>query len=1190
MNICKHRRAIALFLALALCLGMLPTAFAAQGVNYYDPAERWITSNNRTNELDANAILSRETFHCCVCNMNTIFTVYRTPEYSRDGATALTRNVLYSDGTMVDGEGGGRILDGTPGVDAHYTGYHWTKAVCETCGTINSNVGLSAYSYNKNIYALNDCAAEFFQNIPETVSYEYTDTRYHTKTIKGGQYCIFCFGTYPALTSKLERHNLETTTLTQLANQRFVEVERCVDCGYTHTGYAAAKSVVTSYYGTADGRPHTVTVSDLSDAGVSTAIRYGNTANGCTLTSAPNYTEPGEYTVYYKITYTYNGERMEENGVAYVHLRDETVKDDGSCGCGCSNPNCGCHDPHCSGNCCNKPCDGHHFTLLDSTAPTCYTLGYDRYLCTNCGKIEKRDYEPALGHAWQSVVIREATCETDGKVMELCSRCGEVHVTNTPKGEHEYTTYPVAATCTSSGYTVKECSVCGERQIEDITNALPHNYEAHVTPATCEAGGHTTHLCAGCGSSFTSDYTEPLGHVWDAGTPVTGATCGGAGIMEYRCTRCGAHRLEGVSAEGHTPGAAATCTTAQHCKVCGVVLAEALGHDYKITVTAPTCTEAGYTTHSCTRCGKSYVTQRTEALGHTWDNGRSITVSTCDGAGVMEYRCDRCGYHRLEALSPAGHTPGDPATCTQPQLCAKCGAVLAEALGHSYKATVTAPTCTEMGFTTYTCSTCGDSYKGDYTNPTGHKAGDWIVDKAATTYAQGQKHKECMVCKKVMETAVIEKLYMTATTDTHGEAVVDGYLVAVTDTDTRQPVSGAEVVLDKKDGLTVLLPARRLLDYNDQTTITVRLVKDGSAVSALAVAVTDKNDNYAADTTDRAGKITVPQGSTITNGDGKATVGWQDADRDRHTLTVKVEDYETGRPIEGATAFIGKTGNITVTLPRKVDMDENNRITVTVTDHEKKPQEDLTVIVKGDLGQREEGQTNGDGILIVPPLKVEALEHGAYIVGYDNGNFGPEDNMTRGEAAAIFARLLSQRKGEHIYPTTYAAYTDIPAGAWYGPYARYLTSYGVTYGRGNGLFAGDEYISRAEFVTMAVRFFSVYGDGDPTIMGQYKDFDDVFPGYWAARYIQEAAAYGWIEGDGKGSFRPDATITRSEVVVIVNRLLGRTPDRDYLTANLRKLVTFPDVARRHWAYWDVLEAANSHTAIPSEDGESWNKK
>ena len=1186
----KQRRPIlSLLLVLALCLGMFPTAFAAQGINYYDPADRWVTSSNRTNELDSNAIVSRETFHCCVCDKDTIFAVYRTPEYSRDGASALSRNVMYSDGTKVDETGKGYILDGTPNVDARYTGYHWTKAVCETCGTINSNMGAYSYIFRKNIYRLNDCATEFFQDIPEVVSYEYTDNRYHNKTTAGGEYCIFCFGTYKAVTSKLERHDLNTTTLTQLANQRFVEVETCADCGYTHTGYAAAKAVVTSYYGVADGRPHTLTVSDLSDSGVSTAIRYGNSAGSCTMTSAPNYITAGEYTVYYKITYTYNGEQMEENGVAYIRLRDETVKEDGSCGCGCGHKDCGCHDKNCGGNCCNRPCDGHNFTFLDSTTPTCQSLGYDRYLCTNCGTIEKRDYESALGHAWQSVVIREAACDVDGKVMELCSRCGEVKVTATPKGEHSFTTYPVAATCTSSGYTVKECTICGERSIEDITETLAHNYEAHVTPATCVAGGHTIHLCAGCGSSFTSDYTEPLGHAWDEGTPVTGATCGGDGMMEYRCTRCDYRRLEGVSSEGHTPGAAATCTTAQHCQVCGVVLAEALGHNYKDTVTVPTCTERGYTTHACTRCGKSYVMKYTEALGHAWDEGHSVTVSTCNGAGVTEYRCTRCDFHRLEAISPAGHTPGSPATCIQPQLCIDCGAVLAEALEHTYKATVKAPTCEDMGFTTYTCTTCKDSYKSDYTKAMGHKASDWIVDKAATTTAEGARHKECTVCKKVMEKAVIEKVYLSATTDTHGEAVVDGYLVTVADTDTRRPVSGAEVTLDKLGSLSVLLPSRRLLDYDEQTTITVQWVKDKSGVENLPVSVTDKNDNYAADTTDRAGKVTVPIGTTSTNGDGKATVGWTDADREKDTLTVKVEDYETGRPIENVAVSIGKTGNITVTLPRKVDMDEDNRITVAVTDNHKEPQEGITVIVKGDLGQREDGQTDKDGVLIVPPLTADAVEHGAYIVGYDNGDFGPEDNMARGEAAAIFARLLAQRKGEHIYPTAYTTYTDIPAGAWYGSYARYLTGYGVTFGRGNNTFAGEELISRAEFVTMAVRFFDTYGDGDPAIMEQYKGFDDVTSGYWAARYIQEAAAYGWITGYSDGLFHGGANITRAEAVTVVNRLLGREADVDYIKGNLWKLTTFPDVDKRHWAYYAIMEAANGHMANLTEKNEAWER-
>ena len=239
---------------------------------------------------------------------------------------------------------------------------------------------------------------------------------------------------------------------------------------------------------------------------------------------------------------------MVEDGVAYVHLRDKSTEEtdgDGTCG------------------------EDHNWTLLDSVAPTCLTLGYDRYLCVDCGKIEKRDYEATLGHAFQSVVIRDATCETPGKVLEICERCGTVKESTTPKRDHEFSTTVVPATCTSPGYTLRECAICGARHIENITAALPHNYVAKTTPATCEGGGKTVHICEGCGSSFVTDYTTPLGHSWDEGTEVTSSTCTGEGVIEYRCVRCGYHRLEGDAAAGHVPGEAATCTTPQLCTKCG---------------------------------------------------------------------------------------------------------------------------------------------------------------------------------------------------------------------------------------------------------------------------------------------------------------------------------------------------------------------------------------------------------------------------------------------------------------------------------------------------------------------------------------------------------------------------------------------------------------------------------------------
>ena len=447
----RFRRPMALFLSLALCVGLVPSAFAAQQNSYHDPADHWQEANNRTNELDANATVTHETFTCGECGQETSFLAFRTPEYTRDGQTAMTRNVRYSDGTMIGGEDKGSILDGAPGKDAYYTGYHWTKAVCETCGGINTNMSKTDYCYQNNVYWLYDCASNFFEALSDTETIEQVDSTYHRVITTSGSYCGFCYGTYKETSSTLEKHHMETAIRPELAHDRFVEMDTCADCGYAETDYAAAKSVVADYFGVVDGQPHTVTVSDLSEAGVTTAIRYGHTADGCTLTSAPNYTEAGDYAVYYEITYTFQNTDMVEDGVAYVHLRDESTEEtdgDGSCG------------------------EDHNWTLLDSVDPTCLTLGYDRYLCVDCGKIEKRDYEAALGHAFQSVVIRDATCETPGKVLEICERCGEVKESTTPKGEHEFSVTTVPATCTSPGYTLRECSICGERHIEDITAAL----------------------------------------------------------------------------------------------------------------------------------------------------------------------------------------------------------------------------------------------------------------------------------------------------------------------------------------------------------------------------------------------------------------------------------------------------------------------------------------------------------------------------------------------------------------------------------------------------------------------------------------------------------------------------------------------------------------------------------------------
>ena len=142
-------------------------------------------------------------------------------------------------------------------------------------------------------------------------------------------------------------------------------------------------------------------------------------------------------------------------------------------------------------------------------------------------------------------------------------------------------------------------------------------------------------------------------------------------------------------------------------------------HSYKAVVTAPTCTEKGYTTHTCA-CGDSYVDTYTDALGHAWDNGKVTKEPTETETGVKTFTCTRCGETRTETMPVIPHV-------------------------HSYKDVVTAPTCTAKGYTTHTCA-CGDSYVDTYTDALGHAWDEGMVTKEATETTQGSMTYTCTRC------------------------------------------------------------------------------------------------------------------------------------------------------------------------------------------------------------------------------------------------------------------------------------------------------------------------------------------------------------------------------------------------------------------------------------------------------------
>ena len=205
---------------------------------------------------------------------------------------------------------------------------------------------------------------------------------------------------------------------------------------------------------------------------------------------------------------------------------------------------------------------------------------------------------------------------------------------------------------------------------------------------------------------------------------------------------------------------------------------------------------------------------------------------------------------------------------------------------------------------------------------------------------------------------------------------------------------------------------------------------------------------------------------------------------------------------------------------------------------------------------------------------LETKDHVAYMTGYPDGTFGPNRNMTRAEVAQMFYALLLNKN-----VTTTVAFSDVSADAWYAKAVNTLASLGMVSGYPDGTFHPDAPITRAEFATIALAF--AY---EPLTASC--NYNDVPTSAWFYTYVAQATTYGWI-GGSNGYFRPNDNITRAEVSVIVNNMLGRAADEEYVDAHAGDLVTFPDVRSSFWAYYSIMETVNDHEYVKLNGLEDW---
>lgn len=206
---------------------------------------------------------------------------------------------------------------------------------------------------------------------------------------------------------------------------------------------------------------------------------------------------------------------------------------------------------------------------------------------------------------------------------------------------------------------------------------------------------------------------------------------------------------------------------------------------------------------------------------------------------------------------------------------------------------------------------------------------------------------------------------------------------------------------------------------------------------------------------------------------------------------------------------------------------------------------------------------------------LNTYDHAAYLSGYSNNVFGPDRDMTRAQVAQMFYNLLLEKD----VPIT-VAFDDVDSGAWYAEAVHTLASLGIIKGVGNNLYEPERTITRAEFTTIAMRFSRLETGGENI-------FSDVHEGDWFYDVVVGAVHYGWISGYQDGTFRPYDTITRAEVTTIVNRMLGRSADVEYVDSHVDSVRQFYDLGRTHWAYYDIMEATNGHSYEKEQGTENW---
>ena len=413
---------------------------------------------------------------------------------------------------------------------------------------------------------------------------------------------------------------------------------------------------------------------------------------------------------------------------------------------------------------------------------------------------------------------------------------------------------------------------------------------------------------------------------------------------------------------------------------------------------------------------------------------------------------------------------------------------------HNYIATVVEPTCTEQGYTLYTCSNCGASYQDNYTDPTGHDWGEWTIEVAPTCVNEGTEIRTCANCGEkesrtvaatghsfedtVVEPTCTEKGYTVHTCSVCGYSYSDNEVAALGH-------SWGEWTVVKDANCNAPGEQVRTCSVCGETQSEV-ILPSGHTYETTVIAPTCTSSGYTKHTCLLCG---VTYATDVIDPLGHNWGEW--------VLTEEGDCFHKGVETRTCAAC-----NETET--RETELNPANCPSKAFTDLDTAAwyHESVDFVLST-------GLMNGVG----------------------NEKFAPNNQMTRAMVVTVLYRLAGEPKVEGTVD-----FTDVPAGEYYYDALVWATENGLAMGVTETTFAPGRSITREQLVTFLYRY-AQYAGLDVSGRADLTTFTD---SQSVSSYAVDAFAWavnaGIIDGVGNNTLAPRSTATRVQVAAVLMRL------------------------------------------------------